>query len=102
MPKAVLVTAPREEARDIAETLVEERLAACVNAVDVDSVYRWKGDVETAEETQLIIKTTDDAVPDLARRVEELHSYDLPEILTVELGGSTEYLDWIKGVTGDA
>lgn len=99
MATAVLVTAPRDEAQKIAKKLVDERLAACVNAVDADSVYRWKGDVETAEETQLIIKTADDAVPDLTRRVEELHSYDLPEILTIDLDGSPDYLDWIRGAT---
>nr|WP_276281955.1 divalent-cation tolerance protein CutA [Halorussus sp. DT72] len=77
MPTAY-VTAPAEDAPEIAETLVEERLAACVNRFPCTSVYRWEGEVHRDDEVILLAKTTDDAYDRLEARVEELHPYDVP------------------------
>ena len=95
----VLVTAPNEdEARRIANALVEERLAACVNIVAaIESVYRWEGQVTTDRETLLIIKTTDERYEELEQRVKELHSYSTPEVIAFKVErGSSEYLSWLK------
>ncbi|MGE0706195.1 MAG: divalent-cation tolerance protein CutA [Vicinamibacterales bacterium] len=94
----VLTTVPlTDRGTAIARTLVEERLAACVSALPpMTSVYRWQGDVTEDSEQQLIIKTTRSQVPALERRVRELHPYDVPEFLVVEIsGGAGSYLDWI-------
>ena len=72
------VTAPPSVADSIAETLVDERLAACVNVVPCRSVYRWTDAVEHASEAVLLAKTTDEGYDALASRVEELHPYDVP------------------------
>ena len=95
----VLVTAPNEdEARRIANALVEERLAACVNLVGaIESVYRWEGQVTTDREMLLIIKTTDERYQELERRVKELHSYTTPEVIAFKIErGSSEYLSWLS------
>ncbi|MDG5818923.1 divalent-cation tolerance protein CutA [Natronococcus sp. A-GB7] len=74
----VYVTAPPEAADEIAETLLEERLAACVNELSTTSTYRWEGEIHRDEEAVLLAKTTDDAYDDLVDRVRELHPYDVP------------------------
>ena len=74
----VYVTAPESAAAELAERLVDERLAACVNAVDCRSTYRWEGEVTTDNETILLIKTTDEGYHRLVERVEELHPYEVP------------------------
>lgn len=91
----VYITAPPEAADDIARTLVEERLAACVNRVGCDSVYRWDGEVHTDEEVILLAKTTDDAYTALKDRVIELHPYDVPCIERFEETAVMEsFTDW--------
>ena len=94
----VLTTAPHDERAEAwARTLVEERLAACVNVHGpMVSFYRWKGIVERDTERQVVIKTTRERVAALRARLGELHSYELPEfvVLTVE-DGSDEYLTWV-------
>lgn len=96
--RIVLTTAgSQDEARKIARALVERRLVACVNIVAlVESVYRWQGKVENAQEWLLIIKTTAQAFPKVREAICELHSYDVPEcvLLSIE-DGSKAYLDWI-------
>jgi len=77
MPTA-FVTAPPEDAADIAATLVEERLAACVNSVACESRYWWDGEVQTDDEVILLAKTTEEQYPDLCERVREIHPYDVP------------------------
>lgn len=97
-----LCTVPdRESGEKIAAALVEERLAACVNIVTgVASVYRWKGKVEQAEECLLIIKTGVSRFDVLKRRIQELHPYELPEIIALPIiHGSAEYLKWITEST---
>ena len=77
MPTAY-ITAPPEAAADLAETLVDERLAACVNRFPCHSTYRWEGEVLSEDEVVLLAKTTEDRFADLVRRVELLHPYDVP------------------------
>lgn len=74
----VYVTAPPDVADDLAARLVTEGVAACVNAVDCRSTYRWQGDVVRDEEVVLLAKTTPDRYDDLVALVEELHPYDVP------------------------
>ena len=96
--RIILTTAgSEEEARKIAQTLVERRLAACVNIVGpIHSVYRWKGAVESAAEHLLIIKTTAAAFARVRDAIRELHSYELPECVMVAIAdGDQEYLSWI-------
>ncbi len=86
-----------DEGDKLAHALVEERLAACVNRVGhVRSTYRWQGKVEQGEEDLLIIKTKGELFDRLRKRVQELHSYSVPEIIALPiLGGSEEYLQWL-------
>ena len=81
----------------LARTLVEERLAACVNVLPaMTSVYRWKGQVEQDREQQMVIKTTVDRISALEARVRELHAYELPEFLVLTAdAGAEAYLAWI-------
>jgi periplasmic divalent cation tolerance protein len=85
------------DAAALARTLVEERLAACVNVLPVmTSIYRWHGQVEQDREQQLVMKTSADKVPALEARLRQLHPYELPELLVLTASdGSREYLDWI-------
>jgi periplasmic divalent cation tolerance protein len=97
--KLVLTTAgSKEEAQRIARTLVERRLAGCVNLVQrVESVYRWQGKIEEAEEWLLLIKTTGAAFERVRDAIRELHSYDLPECICLAIdGGSSAYLEWLQ------
>ena len=99
----VLCTCANEgQALNIAEMLVEERLAACVNlTAGIRSVYRWEGKLETADEALLIIKTTRERWDALRDRIIELHSYDTPEILALPvMSGSDKYLAWIAANVG--
>lgn len=88
----------RKEAQEIARALVERRLAACVNVVGpISSTYWWQENVEISEEWLLLIKTTADQFANVSQSIKELHSYDLPECIAIEITeGSREYLDWIS------
>ncbi len=93
-----------DEGQRIADALVESRVASCVNRVGpVHSTYRWEGQVERSEEQLLIIKTVADRFEDVKKKVEELHSYTVPEIIALPIQmGNQSYLDWmIKQVTAD-
>jgi len=91
----------REEADEIAQALVQERLAACVNVVaDCSSTYRWQGAVEQADETMLLIKTTRNRYRDFEERLRELHPYDLPEIVALSPDAVLPaYAAWVIGET---
>ena len=96
----VLTTTETEaDARRIADTLVNDGLAACVQVFGpVTSTYRWRGKVETAQEWLCIIKSTQELYDDLEAAVRKLHPYEVPEILAVPVcAGSEQYLDWLKG-----
>ncbi len=95
----VLVTAPNlDVARTLARDLVESRLAACVNLVPaIHSLYRWEGEVQEDEEVLLVVKTRADRGEALARRIRDLHPYDVPEVLELAaIGGSEAYLRWVR------
>src|SRR5579859_1065734 len=96
----VMVTCgSRAEARKIARAVVEARLAACANVMGgpVQSIYRWKGRVETAKEVLILLKSTRKRFAALEREIRRLHSYDTPEIIALPIvGGSRAYLQWIK------
>ena len=94
----VLTTLPSDaDLSAFARTIVEERLAACVNVLPVmDSVYRWEGRVERESERQVIIKTTHQRTAALWERVRELHPYEVPEFVVIPiLDGNEAYLRWI-------
>lgn len=98
-----ITTGTVQEAKTIARALVEERIAACANIFPVSSVYRWKGKVEEAGEAGMIVKTVEGKLDALEKRVKELHSYEVPCIISVGIGsGSKEYLDWISESTASA
>ncbi len=96
----VYITAPHEDAPELARALVEERLAACVNQVACDSVYRWDGEIHDDEEVILLAKTTTERYDELQERVEELHPYDIP---CIERFDETDVLnsfeEWIQTET---
>ncbi len=89
------------DATAFGRALVGERLAACVSTLPgVRSVYRWRDDVETDDEQQLLVKTTQDRVEHLVARIRQLHPYDVPEIVVLPIiGGGRDYLDWIRAST---
>ena len=97
--RIVLTTIGSEtEAVALATTLVEERLAACVNVLPaMASVYRWKGSVTHDREHQVVIKTDAGRLPELERRVRQFHPYELPEFLVLDVpGGGEAYLAWVQ------
>ena len=99
----VFITASTEdEAAAIAQTVVGEGLAGCVNIVrGVRSIYRWQGKVEDEQEVLMVVKTGRHRFDALSRRVKELHRYTVPEIIALPVvEGSEEYLNWLKEVTG--
>ncbi len=96
--RVVLCNCPPEHAPIIARKLVEERLAACVNAVPgVLSFYEWEGQVCEDQETTLIIKTTDERWEALQQRIIELHPYSVPEIIAIDVAAAhPAYLKWVE------
>ena len=91
-----ITAATPEEAERLGRTLLDERLAACVNTVPVRSAYWWQGQVEEAGETLLIVKTAARLVDALTARVRALHSATVPEVIAVPIvGGNPDYLRWI-------
>lgn len=94
-----ITTKNKDEARNIGKAIIENRLAACVNIIDgMESMYHWKGNIETDNETILIAKTPYHNINDLTKLVKKLHSYECPCIITLtitEQEGNEEYLKWL-------
>ena len=101
-PLLVLTNLPdQESAESLAQELVEQKLAACVNILaPCKSVYRWQGKIEHAQEIPLLIKTSSSAYSALEAAIHQLHPYELPEIVQVPLsGGLPAYIQWLIGET---
>ncbi len=98
----VTTVGTEEEANTIAEELVERRHSCCVNIVPVQrSIYRWQGKVCSDSEYLLVIKTMEDEYERVEAAIQELHSYELPEILAFNIGrGEASFLSWIAGCVG--
>ncbi|XP_027901907.1 protein CutA 1, chloroplastic isoform X2 [Vigna unguiculata] len=98
----VYVTVPNKEAgKKLAESIVTEKLAACVNRVPgIESVYQWEGKIQTDSEELLIIKTRQSLLEALTEHVKAHHEYDVPEVISLPItGGNLKYLEWIKEST---
>lgn len=90
----------KEEARKIAKVLIEEKLAACIQIFEIESFYNWNNEFCCDNETLLNIKTRKDNFEKIKSKILELHSYDLPEIIQLDITNtSEEYLNFIKGNT---
>jgi periplasmic divalent cation tolerance protein len=97
-----ITTSSYDEARKIAAELVAQRKAACVNIVPrVNSIFRWKGKIEDAEESLLVVKTRARLFPEVVSVVKGIHSYEVPEIIALPIvEGNPDYLAWLKEETG--
>ncbi|MBZ9569772.1 divalent-cation tolerance protein CutA [Patescibacteria group bacterium] len=101
MYKLIYITTTNEkEAKRIAEVLVEERLAACVNRFPIKSIYRWAEKIQRESEIALIVKTKDELVDKVIKRVKELHSYEVPCIISISIEkGYSKFLKWVDKET---
>lgn len=104
MSQAILVlttAADEQTARQLAEALLEARLAACINILPrMTSLYRWKGQMEEGTEHQLFIKTRAECYPAVEQKLRALHPYELPELIVTPItGGLSAYLNWIDEST---
>ncbi len=92
-------TDKREDAEQIAFALVEKKIAACAQIVGpITSIYRWKGNIEKAEEWLCVIKSRKDLYEDIEKTIKAVHSYEVPEIIAVPVvAGSEDYLEWLRG-----
>ncbi|MDR9415646.1 MAG: divalent-cation tolerance protein CutA [Gracilimonas sp.] len=99
--RLLYVTTPtKEEAQKIGRAVVKENLAACANIINgMHSIYTWKGEVQEEQECVLIIKTHYSRVRKVTRRIKEMHSYEVPAVVSItvtEDEGNIEYLDWLE------
>ena len=93
----LVTTSSPEEAKAIATSLIEAKLAACVNITSVDSFYTWEEQINSEREWQLAIKTDLEKFEQLSVKIQELHSYEVPEIIALPIiAGSPTYLDWLR------
>ncbi len=96
----VLVTAPRGKGKEIARSILEKRLAACVNVGSVESLYWWKGKIEEDKEDLLVIKTSVSRLEELVEEIKRVHPYEVPEILALPVVACLgEYCDWVRKET---
>ena len=93
----LITTATETEAHNIAELLLNQRKAACVNIVPrVDSLFRWQGKLDSAQESLLIVKATTSLLPEIIEMVKRAHSYETPEIIALPIiSGNEDYLKWM-------
>jgi periplasmic divalent cation tolerance protein len=86
-----------DEAKSIGRALAEERLAACVNIFPITSIFRWNGKINEESEFGMLVKTKTDKVKDIEKRVKQLHSYEVPCVISLKMDlGSEDYLKWIE------
>ena len=100
--KLILTNVPPDQATSVAKTLVDEKLAACVNILPIQSVYRWEGEICEEEERTLFIKTSANTVAQLKDRLQNLHPYELPEIIGFDVSTKDslmEYIRWVEDET---
>lgn len=92
-------TETKENAERIAETLVEKKIAGCVQIVGpITSIYRWKGKIEKAEEWLCLIKTKAELFDEVEKTIRQMHTYETPEIISMPItAGSKKYLQWLEG-----
>ena len=98
MHTVIFVTVPdKKQARQVANKLIKTKLAACVNIIPgVESLFSWKGKIDSAKELLLIIKSEKSKLPKIIKTVKSLHSYEVPEIIALPIiAGNKEYLRWI-------
>jgi periplasmic divalent cation tolerance protein len=97
-----ITTADEEEARLISRVLLEQKKAACVNIVPgISSLFWWQGNIDSAQESLLVVKTRAMLVDDIVQLVKQLHSNDVPEIIALPIvGGSKDYLEWVDREVG--
>ena len=104
IPVVILITASTgEEAQQIADKLLAQRKAACVNIIPkVHSLFWWKGELDSAEETILIVKSRASLIDEIVSLVKEIHSYEVPEVIALPLvGGNQDYLNWMSAELRD-
>ena len=96
----LMTTSTIDEAKKIIQILLEEQLIACANMIEsISSFFWWKGKIEEDKEVLVIMKSNKDNFEKISKRVKELHSYEIPEILSVSiLDGSASYLAWLKSI----
>ena len=93
----LVTTSSRQEADAIAESLIQAKLAACVNLLPVFSIYTWQGTIHRDEEWQLLIKSERSRFAQLEAKIREIHSYEVPEVIALSIvAGSQPYLEWIS------
>lgn len=99
---AFITASNEDEAAKISRALVESRLAGCVNIIrNIRSIYSWQGKIEDEPEVLMIAKTRKSLLDALMKKVKEIHSYTVPEIIALPIiGGSEDYLKWLREVTG--
>ena len=97
----LITTGSEEEALNISRALVEERLIACANIVPkIRSVFRWEGKIEDEVESLILCKSQDSRMEEICKKVKELHSYDVPEVISLPIiSGGGDYLGWVREMT---
>lgn len=103
MYKIIYITTSNQiEAEKIAEALIKEKLAACVNYFPIKSIFRWKGKIQKENEIAMIVKTKAKLVDKITKRVKEIHSYETPCIISLSIEkGNKEFLKWIDDNTSN-
>ena len=98
----ILITAPESDSEKIANSLVKDGLAACVNIVGgIHSIYKWKGKIEKDAEDLMLVKTRAEHLETLTQKVVSMHPYEVPEVIAISLeAGATPYLKWIDETVG--
>jgi len=97
MFKVVFTTTSEKDSDAIARILVKEKLAACVNLIPIRSIYFWKGKIEEDKEYLLIIKTKTSVIDKLKKKLKEIHSYEVPELIVLPIeDGLPAYLNWLN------